>query len=716
MPQLTAPVISSVILLAMLLYACPVQAATTFVRALGKVPSRAVVRYVAQNAQPLDIPMDGGGGASSDPTEDISTVRKIIVSLCGSVQPGYVDEIARLNSVDHIDLDAQITDAVRGYQWPACLYAGQKNKNEVSYTVAPNDTLTNIRQRFTGDGRYVPGRIDDFFKSSGLSTKNAKDLKPGREVIVPFVTKATTLDLKVSEEEFNRGLVQIGAASIAFTPGSIVDAVQFAPAETPVGATQGTFAPCEPGDGSHAYPYDPKEIADALKWTKHHLQRAVSPVSMVVVDNGFFGVPCDDAEHCPAWVGNQIKDGSPRFPAAFFDRDQFPNQYGFGPDGLVDVYPLNFLNRSPSGALYRSNDINEERGHGTHVAGLAIGGPLLLPFRKQILYVDDTPWMTLVIVAISGGNRQLTLGSDLQLADMLSRVAGTKIVNMSVTFDAKADPKIGAHIQDMVQQQRDSTLFVAAAGNEGYKNIEAAGLDKYPVRAGGLRTPNVITIASVDGPIRDKPQRLSLFTNASAQYVDLAAPGCKIASWLDVDHPEAAISGTSQAAPLVSFAAMLLRSMWTTAKPVNIKNRLLYSGDLLDTDDDQSVIASKAQLDIPKSLTFLSDRVKFRRDGVSHEILGTVDRGLIQGLRCDGGSDIDPRTVRAVKRAGSSEKIAIYTVDAQNTLQVCWGTQKPDILMHLDAAVEIVDGAIGAPSFPMADVAASELVEIVRAK
>jgi subtilisin family serine protease len=236
--------------------------------------------------------------------------------------------------------------------------------------------------------------------------------------------------------------------------------------------------------------------------------------------------------------------------------------------------------------------------HGTHVAGLASGrllGPDLIPkinlnIRLMILKVAD-----------SAGN--IDSGRVFSAA-FYAESGGARVVNLSL-----AGPSELA-IYDAIGNNK-SVLFVAAAGNdhtplqrEDRSNLKYG----YPALY-GLDLPNIISVAALD----QKGGR-ACFSNYGS-VVDIAAPGVELES--TVTGGTAMLSGTSQAAPLVSFAAALLLSAGYGPTPAAIKNRLIVSGDYSESLKD--VVSSGSSLNIEKALAFRSD------------VIELLDHSLIKG-------------------------------------------------------------------------------------
>jgi subtilisin family serine protease len=679
-------------------------------RAVGSMPSIRVVQFVARNAQPLTF------DRASQPDFANANLQTIVEKLCGSLQPGYLDELARLNNRTNIGPDSVLGDLAYQMNWPACLSVRIGKPGLDTYVIQKDDTLTGIRQLFTGAGAPDPNALNAFFRGSDISLRSAKRLQPGTEVEIPLFTGATPLIALSSAESFVNGLNDAAGGTARATPdedapGDIIGPVRFAPPGVPIGSTQGLFAECSNGDGSLPYPFDPNEVALAYGFARTASPASVNRVTVVTVDNGFFGAPCGPGG-CPEMEDDHVRS-SPRFPREFFDTEQFGERDGFGPviTGLL-IEPLNYRNKSPSGVRYRAADVNPETGHGTHVAGLTLGGPLFLHHRAAFLGTDGKPWLNLVVVNIAAGQTDLLPGSDRNLSDLLYGIAGNKVINMSIAFDGRLDRGISATLGRTIGGD-PSSLFVAAAGNEG-GNLNFASREFYPARFGGSQGNfgNVVTVAAIDGPI-DNVEKLSTFSNYSADYVDIAAPGCKIKSWLDANQPEAPVSGTSQAAPLVTFGATLLRSVWYGATPTKIKNRLLYSGDLLARAEDRNLVRSQAKLNIAKALTLAMDRVTLDQEGSRRTFLGNL--ALIQGLSCEQLGPRTPEMIRSIKRVPDGTFVS-YSVDNNQKLEICPLSMPPNMTISFRPAYEIVRGQPKRFTGESFDIRRDEIFDIVRAR
>ena len=116
-----------------------------------------------------------------------------------------------------------------------------------------------------------------------------------------------------------------------------------------------------------------------------------------------------------------------------------------------------------------------------------------------------------------------------------------------------------------------SALHVAAAGNDGRDT------DAKPTYPADYDLPNILTVGA--GNSSDSP---SWFTNFGRKSVDIFAPGEDILSTLP-GGGYGVKSGTSMATPHVSGAAGLVATVYPEAGPEELKDRLLYSSDPLDS-------------------------------------------------------------------------------------------------------------------------------------
>lgn len=150
-----------------------------------------------------------------------------------------------------------------------------------------------------------------------------------------------------------------------------------------------------------------------------------------------------------------------------------------------------------------------------------------------------------------------------QVNALLSNLgSGFDVVNLSLQADRAID-----RVADILK--RKATLVVVAAGNGDHTDTGrriSASSGRFPARYGGRGHGEwpILVVAATQTVAGQ--QTLVRFSDFGADTVDLAAPGCRVpVLTLDPQSDrwfESRASGTSFAAPLVSFtAAMLAREM-----------------------------------------------------------------------------------------------------------------------------------------------------------
>lgn len=245
-----------------------------------------------------------------------------------------------------------------------------------------------------------------------------------------------------------------------------------------------------------------------------------------------------------------------------------------------------------------SETVFSDAGHGTHVAGLALGGlasPDLTKLLDGRLAVRPMSVLQCVGDAIATpicGIPSTVLGEAIRYATRSTErdPETIKVLNISLESDLPNDN----HRNEIFQHQ---ILVVAAAGNRGRS---LAGFESYPARYGANPEQALVVVAA-----HDKDGNLALFSNWGPNVVDLAAPGCSVES-IELAGGRGARSGTSQAAPLVSFAAGLLVSEGLS--PLEAKHRILATVDRKAALVDK--VRTGGALNIPRALSIYDDIVE----------------------------------------------------------------------------------------------------------
>lgn len=217
----------------------------------------------------------------------------------------------------------------------------------------------------------------------------------------------------------------------------------------------------------------------------------------------------------------------------------------------------------------------QDAAHGLGVTTLALGGVKVLKKGRD---ASDGFVRSAQVVPAAAYRRSDSGGLVADAAAVRGGISGTRwrdlkfrIVNLSLRYVHRAGRDIGDHFKNKL-----STLYVVAAGNDVTGGKDIALSQTLPAALGGRARGNVITVTAID-----PSGAISKFAHYSQDYVDIAAPGCDVPifSW-DADAKkllETKSTGTSFAAPLVSFVASLLYDELDDI--ARVKRRILSTAD-----------------------------------------------------------------------------------------------------------------------------------------
>ncbi len=220
-----------------------------------------------------------------------------------------------------------------------------------------------------------------------------------------------------------------------------------------------------------------------------------------------------------------------------------------------------FAEFDASGNRVANAQARDTTGHGTHTAGLIVGNKVGVAPDAKIL-------SALVLPNGEGTFAQVIAGMQWVLDPDNSAATddGAKIVSMSLGLPGQFDAFIPA-VRNMV---RAGALPVFAAGNSGPAagSINSPGNLPEPLTVGAVDQSSALASFSSRGPVT-----WGAPINATFSKPDVVAPGVGITS-LAPGGGYAALSGTSQAAPIVAGAAAVLRAAKPGATWDAIKNAL----------------------------------------------------------------------------------------------------------------------------------------------
>ena len=259
------------------------------------------------------------------------------------------------------------------------------------------------------------------------------------------------------------------------------------------------------------------------------------------------------------------------FPNLWINENEpIDNQDNDGNCLVDDWMGYNFNDRN-------NNPLDQENGHGTHVAGIILGVPTASSdFEVIDLKTHGADGLGLLFNALCG----IYYASE----------KDATVINLSWGYSGEESTVFRSAV---ARAGADcGALVIASAGNKGIDN------DTLPHYPSGFELDNVISVAALNAA----ETGLFFQSNFGTQSVDIAAPGENILSTV----PGGALmakSGTSMAAAAVSRAAALLYVERPDLTYLNIREALLSSATPLASLSGQ--VATGGVLNTAEALSFV---------------------------------------------------------------------------------------------------------------
>lgn len=214
-------------------------------------------------------------------------------------------------------------------------------------------------------------------------------------------------------------------------------------------------------------------------------------------------------------------------------------------------------------AIDNSGNIEDDYGHGTHVAG-TIGAS-----GNNSVGVVGVNWQVKMIItrfldSTGAGSTSNAIKCLRYLNDL--RQAGLKVIASNNSWgSARNIPSAALGLE--IERSRDlGMLFIAAAGNDADDN-DASASPHYPA---SYSYSNVVSVAAID-----RFGNLASYSNYGASRVHLAAPGSQIISTYLAPGLYSSMSGTSMSTPHVTGVAALIAAKFPNLSFGQLKSAIL---------------------------------------------------------------------------------------------------------------------------------------------
>jgi subtilisin family serine protease len=325
-------------------------------------------------------------------------------------------------------------------------------------------------------------------------------------------------------------------------------------------------------------------------------------------------------------------------------------------------------------SLVELETLADEIGHGTGVAGAALGKPFSRTEAASGQGLQNVGRLRVLMIKVASKTKGITL-SNLQLALQHAARRKAGVVNISIE-----SPRTDRFVEETFRNH--AGLIVVAAGNDGMR-LTTEDPEVYPA-AYAAGSPHIIAVAALEDD-RTRWQQ----SNYGVGVVEIAAPGKNVLSTYSQTEWRCA-NGTSYAAPFVSFVAAVLSDLAETsnASSGDLKQRLLASCRW--TDELAEQITRGCVLDIDDALSFKRDVVYLAtRSGAVERFETDVKNGTLGFRRVGGdtcpasGASYTLRDTAILRYQGQG---ASYGVLEQSNTRHCRAQLESQLQIALDRA------------------------------
>ena len=221
-----------------------------------------------------------------------------------------------------------------------------------------------------------------------------------------------------------------------------------------------------------------------------------------------------------------------------------------------------------------ANASSDDNGHGTSVASVVSAA------SNNLAGIAGVTWSAKLMPVKVLNKDGVGTASDVAEGIVWAAQHGANIINLSLGGAAMSDSEVLNVATDIARQS--GVMVVAAAGNDRTNGLDLDTFPTGPVCSDGQNN-NVLGVAATD--FEDKK---TIFSNYGAKCIDISAPGLRILSaYFDPNQPDLQNvyvyrSGTSFAAPQVSAAAALVRTILPNLTIAEVQDRLKNAADKIE--------------------------------------------------------------------------------------------------------------------------------------